>query len=358
MQHQINASLVSISPSISKDLTSYIEHTVHGLSIRAVARASGVHPSTIMRRVRKLENRRDDPLVDAAVEKITIEKNSAEKGSNMPADESQTDQTNRTIEILEALSIEGAFLALASDMENAVIMQSSEQGELHRRGVVSQADAQNMALNEWISITQKGRIAKYEITDTGQSALKRLQSIAKSPEGFAEQQTPFSHAKRGWSHRVDIADDGLRVQRTGTAESPLTLLSRRKGKDGKPFLDPTLVAVGERLREDFELSHLGSNITQNWDAFLTGPNHGSNQSGGLPKGTSAAQERFQMAMEALGPGLSEIALHCCCHQRGMEVAERKMGWSARSGKIVLRIALQRLKLHYEETHGKLGPMIG
>ena len=65
-----------------------------------------------------------------------------------------------------------------------------------------------------------------------------------------------------------------------------------------------------------------------------------------------------MAMEALGPGLSEIALHCCCHQQGMEVAERKMGWSARSGKIVLRIALQRLKLHYEEIHGKFGPMIG
>jgi hypothetical protein len=35
-----------------------------------------------------------------------------------------------------------------------------------------------------------------------------------------------------------------------------------------------------------------------------------------------------------------------------------MGWSARSGKIVLRIALQRLWRHYEEAYGKHGPLIG
>jgi hypothetical protein len=35
-----------------------------------------------------------------------------------------------------------------------------------------------------------------------------------------------------------------------------------------------------------------------------------------------------------------------------------MGWSARSGKIVLRIALDRLARHYAQNEGRYGPMIG
>jgi hypothetical protein len=64
------------------------------------------------------------------------------------------------------------------------------------------------------------------------------------------------------------------------------------------------------------------------------------------------------ALSDLGPGLSDVALRCCCFLEGLEMAEKRMGWSARSGKIVLRIALQRLKRYYGETQGGAGPMIG
>ena len=71
----------------------------------------------------------------------------------------------------------------------------------------------------------------------------------------------------------------------------------------------------------------------------------------------AARDRVAAALRALGPGLGDVALRCCCYLEGLETAEKRMGWSARSGKIVLRIALQRLKAHYAEQ-GHAAQLIG
>ena len=54
----------------------------------------------------------------------------------------------------------------------------------------------------------------------------------------------------------------------------------------------------------------------------------------------------------------EVAVRCCCFEQGLEKTEQIMGWSARSGKIVLRIALQRLKRYYDKLHGAGGGTIG
>ena len=55
------------------------------------------------------------------------------------------------------------------------------------------------------------------------------------------------------------------------------------------------------------------------------------------------------ALADLGPGLGDMVLRCGCYLEGLEVTEKRMGWSARSGKIVLRIALQRLRRQVESS---------
>ena len=88
-------------------------------------------------------------------------------------------------------------------------------------------------------------------------------------------------------------------------------------------------------------------MTQNWDKFLTASTQGTQApSGGPGYGPEAARDRVSKALEALGPGLADIVFRCCCFLEGLEAAEKRLGWSARSGKVVLAIALQRLADHY------------
>ena len=108
-----------------------------------------------------------------------------------------------------------------------------------------------------------------------------------------------------------------------------------------------------------EIDGLIARVAQNWERFLIGGDRGGFQNdAGLAQGPRAARDRVAAALRDLGPGLGDVALRVCCFLEGIEAAEQHMGWAARSGKIVLRIALMRLRRHYEETYGKSGPLIG
>lgn len=52
------------------DARLYLAHVEDGVPLRQLARAEGCHASTILRRVRRTETRREDPLVDAALNRL------------------------------------------------------------------------------------------------------------------------------------------------------------------------------------------------------------------------------------------------------------------------------------------------
>lgn len=351
--------------------TRYLAHTEGGLPIRELARHAGCHASTVLRQIRRLESRREDTLVDEALRHLGMSLFPSDRPecnkdtSRMTVKNQQTDlppdeQTLRTeaARILRRLSETGAILAVASDMEKAVVVRDTPVGS-NRTAVVARNVAQAMALKDWIACDAPGRISRYSITTAGRAALARMAIGANEAQGFAEAQTPFGAQHREWDQRQVTEAEGRRRRiRYNVAESPLTLLARRKDRDGKPFLGHDLVAAGDRLREDFELAHMGPRVAQNWDRFLTGSDRGNfGFAEGPGRGADGARDRVATALRALGPGLGDVALRCCCFLEGLETAEKRMGWSARSGKIVLRIALQRLKAHYDRQ-GPGGSMIG
>ena len=357
----------------------YLKHVEHGLSLRDVARGEGCHASTVLRQVRRFENRRDDPLIDQALDELGAlmrsgdtafvkegkqKMNAIVRPQALPDEETLAREARR---ILRRLCETGAVLALAPELGKAVVLRSradvpSDAAPV-RTAVVDRDIAQAFALKDWISCTGAGRVARYSITTAGRSALKRYlaEDANRRRDRDCDIADPYQEQHIEWDEKQVAGNDGTgqSTVRYNVAESPLTMLSRRKDRDGKPFLDNDLVQAGERFREDFELAHMGPRVAQNWDRFMTSGDRGAfGSDAGIAEGPRAARSRVMAALDDLGPGLGDIIMRCCCFLEGLEAAEKRMGWSARSGKVVLRIALQRLRRHYVERHGSVSALIG
>ena len=346
---------------VPKEASAYLRHTEAGTPIRALAREAGVHASTVLRQVRALEARREDVLVDKALSRLG--RRLAERDRPATAETallSDADLAQEARRVLCRLCEPGTVLAVADDMDKAVVVRETESGEATRVAIVGRAAAEAMALTGWIGCDRPGRVSRYRITGAGRGALTRMLAEAENRAvGFAEAPARFEGCAPGSARALARSDAApaapARRQRFQAAETPLTLLARRRDRRGQRFLPDALVAAGERLREDYEMADLGRAPEENWDRFLSA----AEDAAPVPDrpGIAAARRRVIGALRDLGPGLGDVALSCCCHLEGLESAERRLGWSARSGKVVLRIALQRLRRHYDGL-GEEGALLG
>lgn len=130
------------------------------------------------------------------------------------------------------------------------------------------------------------------------------------------------------------------------AESPLAWLARRG------LLDARQVAAGERLRGDHARAGLGARVTMRWETAPRGAAEwGGSGAQGQALAAIDAKRRFDRAIEAVGPGLSDILWRVACEGDGLAEAEKSLGWPTRAGKLVLGLALDRLAMHYENHYG-------
>jgi hypothetical protein len=130
-------------------------------------------------------------------------------------------------------------------------------------------------------------------------------------------------------------------------ESPLAWLRRRKGRDGRPLIDAAEFAAGERLRADFTRGMLMPRVTANWSAAVAvGRRDGRGGVAELTEAAIGARRRVARALEAVGPEFDGLLVDFCCFLKGLEDIERERRWPARSGKVVVRMALDRLARHY------------
>lgn len=123
------------------------------------------------------------------------------------------------------------------------------------------------------------------------------------------------------------------------AESPLSWLHARGHLTDRQF------DAGERLRADYERAQLGPSVTMRWDAVRI-RGQGSDIGLTATERQIAAKARFDAALDEAGSGLSDILWRVACAGEGLPDAEKALQWPARSGKLVLKLALDRVANFY------------
>lgn len=121
------------------------------------------------------------------------------------------------------------------------------------------------------------------------------------------------------------------------AESPLGWLHAHG------HLDDRLFGAGEKLRADYERAQLGPRVTMRWEPVRI------RGTAGLLAPTErqlAARRRFDGAIAAAGKGLEDILWRVVCAGETLATAEKALEWPSRSGKLVLRLALDRVADFY------------
>ena len=139
---------------------------------------------------------------------------------------------------------------------------------------------------------------------------------------------------------VGLSAEGVRVERSG---SPLEFLKRHES-GGAAFLSAAECEAAERLERDFERAQLRPRMTMDFGAVRVDGRSGAQGSASVS--AIDAKRRCLQALDAVGPGLSDLLFETICMARGLNEAERDFGWPARSGKAIVKIALGRLAHHY------------
>jgi Domain of unknown function (DUF6456) len=263
-----------------------------------------------------------------------------------------TSPANRTLEslaadqsvrfVINALTRHGAYLQVGHDDAELYSSRNHFAGPLARLDL----DAfRTLASADWI--VENGE-RQWLLAKAGRDAVRRVRSGTTSDTDDSVDNLD-REAATCTSVRADIPPAKPPARPATEHESPLDWLHRRRDKQGRQLLSNHAFVAGERLRADFWFAAMTPRITASWSpvssersALSSAPGDGLDMSDNVV----AAKQRVRQALAAVGPELSGILIDVCCHEKGIEDSERAVGWPVRSGRIVLRLALERLARHY------------
>lgn len=179
--------------------------------------------------------------------------------------------------------------------------------------------------------------ARFILSHAGQARARR--EVSPDADAFTAQHRDLASVPAAQTGEPEVA--------LNLAESPLMWLHRR----GKGLIGDAEFAAGERLRSDMTIARALPRLTVNLEREARSGVAIALQPG---EARMAAAQRVDAALRAVGPEFSGVLVDVCGFLIGLEQLERNRGWPARSGKLVLALALAALARHYGLSNAAIG----
>ena len=177
----------------------------------------------------------------------------------------------------------------------------------------------------WLKADLCEGLVDISLSATGRAFLNRAQG------GFLAQHKMLSTA----------SENGPAISQA----TPLQWLKARKQADRFGLVEVEFEA-GERLAGEYDGAAFQPRQTMDWHRPVFVDGGTADSAPDIPSRVIDARRRLQAALDYVGPGLSDIAVAICCAEVGLEACEKGFALPQRSGKIMLKMALMRLSVHY------------
>jgi hypothetical protein len=142
-----------------------------------------------------------------------------------------------------------------------------------------------------------------------------------------------------------------------SAESRSTVLDQlrhRADASGRPWIGAAAHMAGERLAADLIFAGMLPKTTMDWSRGAPSDRGGMRHGLNPTEAAMAARQRADAALRTVGPDFAGVLMDVCGFDKGLETLERERNWPVRSGKLVVRFALDALARHYGYSDAATG----
>lgn len=145
------------------------------------------------------------------------------------------------------------------------------------------------------------------------------------------------------------ADHHANQQHAASADhAPLLKLYNRQRNMAHKYLSETHLLAGQKLFDLFVKANVRPNVTMNWENLqsVKQSHHTGSKDVGFSEATYMARRELYESLSHVGQEFSAILVEICLFGNGLEATEKAMNWPARSAKLLLTMALDRLAEYY------------